>query len=224
MAQLSDDCFAFGGRLMTGAEALALIAERARPTAILVNRAELLTQWRERLQQFLGLTDKQIGQLGAGRRKRRGVVDLIMMQTVSHRNADPAVLEEYGQIIVDECHAVAAPATEAALLFRVLDKARALAVFEGLGSDHQAELISALRTPQVAEIIGDLDPDDRASLFDELPASVAERLMHGLDADERAMTTAVLGYPRHAIGRYMSPEVLALRPEQTVAEGQQKKP
>jgi molybdopterin molybdotransferase len=28
MAQLSDDCFAFGGRLMTGAEALALIAER----------------------------------------------------------------------------------------------------------------------------------------------------------------------------------------------------
>ena len=29
MAQLSDDCFAFGGPLMTGAEALALIAERA---------------------------------------------------------------------------------------------------------------------------------------------------------------------------------------------------
>jgi molybdopterin molybdotransferase len=28
MAQLSDDCFAFGGKLMTGAEALALIAER----------------------------------------------------------------------------------------------------------------------------------------------------------------------------------------------------
>jgi molybdopterin molybdotransferase len=28
MAQLSDDCFAFGGKLMTGAEALALVAER----------------------------------------------------------------------------------------------------------------------------------------------------------------------------------------------------
>ena len=110
------------------------------------------------------------------------------------------------------------PATEAALLFRVLDKGQALAVFEALAPEHQAALISALRTPQVAEIIGDLDPDDRASLFDELPASVAERLLHGLDADERAMTTAVLGYPRHAIGRYMSPEVLALHPGQTVAE------
>ena len=67
-------------------------------------------------------------------------------------------------------------------------------------------------------IIGDLDPDDRASLFDELPASVVERLMQGLDADERAMTTMVLGYPRTSIGRYMSPEVLTLHPDQTIGE------
>lgn len=110
------------------------------------------------------------------------------------------------------------PATEAALLFRVLDKSRALAVFEALTPGDQAGLISALRTPQVSEIIGDLDPDDRALLVDELPASVAERLLHGLDADERAMTTAVLGYPRHAIGRHMSPEVLTLHPGQSVGE------
>nr|WP_245349468.1 magnesium transporter [Brachybacterium fresconis] len=110
------------------------------------------------------------------------------------------------------------PATEAALLFRVLDKELALAVFEELPPLHQAELISGLRTPQVAEIIGDLDPDDRALLFDELPASIAERLLHGLDADERAMTTAVLGYSRDAIGRYMSPEVLPLRPTMTAGE------
>lgn len=95
--------------------ACALIAERQVPTAILLNRAELLAQWRTELARFLSLSEKQIGQLGSGRRKRRGIVDLIMMQSVSHRDADPSVLEEYGQIIVDECHAVAAPATEAAL-------------------------------------------------------------------------------------------------------------
>ena len=110
------------------------------------------------------------------------------------------------------------PDTEAAILFRVLDKDTALAVFESLPAPHQAELISALRTQQVADIITDLDPDDRASLFDELPASVAERLLHGLDADQRAMTTAVLGYPREAIGRYMSPEVLTLSPGMTAGD------
>lgn len=109
-------------------------------------------------------------------------------------------------------------AEQSALLFRVLDKGQALRVFEELAPHQQAELISALRDPQVAQIIEDLDPDDRASLFDELPASVAERLLHGLDADERAMTTTVLGYPRDAIGRYMSPEVIALHPEQSVEQ------
>ena len=137
--------------------ACALIAERARPTAILVNRAELLTQWRERLQQFLGLTDKQIGQLGAGRRKRRGVVDLIMMQTVSHRNADPAVLEEYGQIIVDECHAVAAPATEAAL------RNVSARYWVGLtATPYRADQMNGLITMQCGPVRHVLDSQERA--------------------------------------------------------------
>lgn len=95
--------------------ACALVAARSTPTAILVNRAELLQQWRARLTEFLSIDDKQIGQLGNGRRKRRGVIDLIMMQSIAHRSGDPRVLEEYGQIIVDECHAIAAPAVEAAI-------------------------------------------------------------------------------------------------------------
>ncbi len=95
--------------------ACALIAARATPTAILANRAELLQQWRTRLTEFLAISDKQIGQLGNGRRKRRGVVDLIMMQSIAHRSGDPSVLDEYGQIIVDECHSIAAPAVEAAI-------------------------------------------------------------------------------------------------------------
>ncbi|WP_460534040.1 TOTE conflict system archaeo-eukaryotic primase domain-containing protein [Humibacter ginsengiterrae] len=137
--------------------ACALIAHRATPSAILVNRAELLTQWRERLGQFLGLTDKQIGQLGAGRRKRRGLVDLIMMQSISHRNADAAVLEEYGQIIIDECHAVAAPATEAALR-----KVNAR-YWAGLtATPYRADQMNGLITMQCGPIRHVMDTIDRA--------------------------------------------------------------
>jgi superfamily II DNA or RNA helicase len=138
--------------------ACAIIAERATPTAILVNRAELLAQWRERLGQFLGLTEKDIGQLGAGRRKRRGVVDLIMMQSVSHRNADPRILEEYGQIIIDECHAVAAPATEAAL--------RNVNVRHWVGmtaTPYRADQMNGLITMQCGPIRHVVDAIDRAA-------------------------------------------------------------
>src|SRR5699024_10641796 len=99
---------------------------------------------------------------------------------------------------------------QSAMLFRVLTKAEALDVFEDLPPAYQAELIGNLREPEVADIVEGLDPDDRAELFGELPASVASRLRQWL-------TAAVLGYPKSAIGRYMSPEVLALHEDWTAA-------
>ncbi|WP_446666647.1 magnesium transporter [Flexivirga sp. B27] len=101
-------------------------------------------------------------------------------------------------------------AQHGAVLFRVLDKDTALAVFEVLPPGDQAALVGALRSSETAELIEQLDPDDRARLLDELPATVTDQLITGLSPAERRMTTTVLGYSRHAIGRYMSPEVLPL--------------
>lgn len=107
---------------------------------------------------------------------------------------------------------------QSAVLFRILDKDVAVAVFENLPPGYQAELIQNLRGPEVADIVEGLDPDDRAELFGELPASIVTQLMKGLDPKEREMTAAVLGYPKSAIGRYMSPEVLSLHEDWTAAE------
>jgi magnesium transporter len=114
------------------------------------------------------------------------------------------------------------PGPHAAILFRVLPKGTALAVFEDLSAGEQADLIAALRSTEIADIIEGLDPDDRAQLFDQLPASVADRLMVGLGVDERRMTTAVLGYPRDSIGRYMSPEFVTIQQSATVGEALQR--
>lgn len=92
-----------------------MIAARNTPTAILVNRAELAAQWRQRLAEFLTITEREIGQLGAGRRKRHGRVDVMMLPTLARRDDVQELLSGYGQVIVDECHNVAAPAVNAAL-------------------------------------------------------------------------------------------------------------
>jgi hypothetical protein len=57
----------------------AVIAARAVPTLVLAHRKPLLEQCRVQLQEFLGLAPKQIGQLGGGRRKRTGLIDLAMI-------------------------------------------------------------------------------------------------------------------------------------------------
>ncbi|PYV13788.1 MAG: restriction endonuclease subunit R, partial [Acidobacteria bacterium] len=46
-----------------------LIAERLRSTLVLVHRQPLLDQWKAQLSIFLGLEEKDIGQIGAGKRK-----------------------------------------------------------------------------------------------------------------------------------------------------------
>jgi superfamily II DNA or RNA helicase len=96
--------------------ACALIARHRRPTAIIVNKTELLAQWADRIATFLDLPDDgEPGTLGGGKDRRTGVVDLVMLQTIAHRDAPTGLLDRYGLVVVDECHALGAPAAEAAI-------------------------------------------------------------------------------------------------------------
>lgn len=104
-----------------------------------------------------------------------------------------------------------------AVVYRLLPKPRALAIFESLDPALQSELIKGLQDAEVAAIFAGLDPDDRVWLLDELPAGLAGRLMRGLSAHERQLTSAVLGYPKGSIGRRMSPEFVSARQDMTVA-------
>ncbi|AMO60924.1 magnesium transporter [Mycolicibacterium phlei] len=105
-----------------------------------------------------------------------------------------------------------------AVLYRVLPKGLALQVFESLDASLQGDLVAGLQDDAVAALFADLNPDDRVGLLDELPATVAHRLLQGLPPDERAMTADILGYPQGSIGRRMSPEFVAVRARFTVAE------
>lgn len=107
---------------------------------------------------------------------------------------------------------------EQAVLYRVLPKDRALEVFEMLDASLQRDLLGGLQDDAVAALFADLDPDDRVELLDELPATVAARLLHGLPSGERELTAAMLGYPQRSIGRRMSPEFVSVRPTMTTAE------
>jgi hypothetical protein len=71
-------------------------------------------QWIERLSQFLDLPAKQIGQIGGGKRRPAGVIDVGMIQSLVKKDSVDDCLAEYGQVIFDECHHVAAKQIEPA--------------------------------------------------------------------------------------------------------------
>lgn len=95
--------------------AAAMIARRGVNTLVIVHRTELLKQWQERLQSFLGVGKGVVGTIGGGKTKATGKIDIAVIQSLSRRGVVNPLVENYGHVIIDECHHVGAVSFDAVL-------------------------------------------------------------------------------------------------------------
>lgn len=95
--------------------AIGMITRRKTNTLILVHSRQLLDQWKERLKTFLPGID--IGVIGGGKKKPTGVIDIATYQSLINKNDNSVseLVQDYGHVIVDECHHVSAPRFEMVL-------------------------------------------------------------------------------------------------------------
>lgn len=102
-----------------------LIGRQKVNTLILVHSSALLEQWKTSLEQFLDIQEplpvqpkkrgrkkrlERIGQIGAGKNTQCGIVDIAIMQSLFEGNTKEvkALVADYGMVLCDECHHVAA--------------------------------------------------------------------------------------------------------------------
>ncbi|MFC1761225.1 DEAD/DEAH box helicase family protein, partial [Planctomycetota bacterium] len=97
-----------------------LIAQRRVNTLVIVHRRQLLEQWLERLATFLDISKKDIGWIGGGRNKPKGMLDVAIIQSLVRKGVVKDCVADYGHIVVDECHHLSAQSFE-----QVVRKARA---------------------------------------------------------------------------------------------------
>jgi magnesium transporter len=103
------------------------------------------------------------------------------------------------------------PESTQLIAFRLLSKAEAIKVYEYLNSDVQQALIQEFKRQEVLDIVDKMSPDDRAKMFDELPAKIVRRLLAQLSPKERQATAVLLGYGEDTAGRIMTPEYISLK-------------
>jgi len=106
------------------------------------------------------------------------------------------------------------------ILFRLLNRVQAKEVFALLSYDKQYDIIKKLEqnTHKLSNLLNDMDPDDRTAFLEELPEDIAQKLIQMLSPKEQSIAIKLLEYPEDSIGRLMTPEYVAIRPEHTVEE------
>ncbi len=107
---------------------------------------------------------------------------------------------------------------ELAVLFRAGSRELAAAVFTHLPVGAQKKLLKLLTQEQSAALLNALPPDDRTAFLNSLPLDLAMQLLAMLTPDERQVAQSLLAYPPHSVGRMMTLDYVAVRPEWTVRE------
>jgi magnesium transporter len=97
------------------------------------------------------------------------------------------------------------------LFIETLSLSRAVNVFRILDFPTQERVIKKLSGQRVAELINELPPDDRTSLFSELHGDAVQKLIQHLSADDRKQALQLLGYEEYSVGRLMTPDYIAVK-------------
>ena len=123
--------------------------------------------------------------------------------------AEPADVAELYDELPEELYAV---------IFRLLPKEPAAAVFVELDPDKQQLLINSFTDKELKGILDELYMDDTVDIIEEMPANVVTRILANTHPDDRAAINRLLEYPDDSAGSIMTVEYVSLRKTMTVRE------
>lgn len=93
------------GKTVMGLE---LITRHGQPALILTHRKQIMDQWIERTQTFLGIAKAHIGRIDGAKKSIGDKVTVAMMQSLARQEDLSDLRGKFGLVIIDECHHIPA--------------------------------------------------------------------------------------------------------------------
>ena len=90
-----------------------LIERRKVNTLILVNKIQLLNQWKDRIKEFLNI--EEVGEISSRKKNITHVIDVASIKSLWNNGKVLDIAKNYGMIIIDECHHTSAYTFEQAI-------------------------------------------------------------------------------------------------------------
>jgi Mg/Co/Ni transporter MgtE len=112
----------------------------------------------------------------------------------------------------------AMPIDQRRQLAEAMDDERLADVLEELTEDEQVRLVEQLDRDRLVGVFDEMELDDLADLIGEMAPADQERMLGVMDVDDADVVRRLLSYEEGTAGGLMTPEVVILGPDATVAE------
>ncbi|MEW6408343.1 MAG: DEAD/DEAH box helicase family protein [Patescibacteria group bacterium] len=83
--------------------ALALISKKKQPAIIITHRKQIYDQWLERIEDFLQIPKRKIGQISGNKKSVQIPITVAMIQTLARADDFRELFRQFGLVIIDEC-------------------------------------------------------------------------------------------------------------------------
>ncbi len=104
------------------------------------------------------------------------------------------------------------------LIFSMLPKDQAAAVFTYLDSDLQRQIVDGISKHRLSLILNELPVDDAVDFLEELPANMVNAILSQAEPAKRGEINNILKYPDHSAGSLMTVEYVILSEKMTAGE------
>lgn len=109
-------------------------------------------------------------------------------------------------------------ASEAWQILQSVDYPLRAEIFSHMDEDLQIEVVASLPRMDVAHLLADMAPDDRADLFKKLPEDIGEAVLPALAQAEREDIRRLAAYEEGTAGSVMTSDYVTLSPHLTAAQ------
>jgi CBS domain-containing protein len=112
----------------------------------------------------------------------------------------------------------ALPLSQRRQLAAAMDDDRLADLLEELPEEEQLRLIEGLDLDRVVDVLDEMEYDDLADLLHEMPVQQRTAILEAMDDDEAEVVSRLLSYEEGTAGGMLTPEIIILGPDDTVAE------